>query len=254
MSKFETLKMKDAAESYRVHKGLLPDLPMRMLIVGKSQISGKTNLCGNLMLRPYDETDKAGKDLYMNDFKGENIYVICPSTNLDTKWMNIVKDKRIPEQNIIREFDEEVMNTLYESLEEEFHTAVDEGRKPDHKLIIMDDISFDGSLKSKMHGSVARLACNSRHLLVSVIILAQKYSDVLTTFRENMSCGIFFECSQKQLDLIADDHSLQSKRDFTKMFRETTKEPHSWLCVNYSNPREQRFLNHHFEPIAFKES
>jgi len=245
--------MKDTHESYRKDKGDFFDLPMRLLIVGKSQLSGKTNMVGNLLLRPFDETDVAGKHLYMNDFKGDNIYIISPSTNLDTKWMNIIKDKKIPEVNVIKSFDEEILDTLYQSLDEKFHEAVDEGRKPEHSLVIFDDMSFSGDLKSHSHGGVARLFMNGRHLLISTILTAQKYTDILTGARENATGLILYDCSQKQLETIFQDHGLSEKKEFLRMFREATKEPHSYMVINYSNPREMRFLNQHFEPIEQKE-
>ena len=58
------LKMHDSAEDNRVHKEDTFDLPMRLLIIGKSQLSGKTNLVGNLVLRPYGGDDTSGKQMY----------------------------------------------------------------------------------------------------------------------------------------------------------------------------------------------
>jgi hypothetical protein len=226
---------------------------MRLLIVGKSQLSGKGVFIGNLLLRPFDETDKEGKHLYMNDFKGDNIYVISPSTNLDTKWQSIIKDKKIPEVNIIKVFNEEILDTLYQSLEERFHEAVSEGRKPEHSLVIFDDMSFSGDLKNHSHGGVARLFMNGRHLLISTILTAQKYTDILTGARENATGLILYDSSQKQLETIYMDHGLNEKKEFLKMFREVTREPHSYLVINYSNPREMRFLNQHFEPMTIVE-
>jgi hypothetical protein len=189
----------------------------------------------------------------MNDFKGDNIYIISPSTNLDTKWQNIIRDKKIPEVNIIKVFDEEVLDTLYQSLDERFHEALDEGRQPEHSLIIFDDMSFSGDLKSHSHGGVARLFCNGRHLLISTIVTAQKYTDILTTARENATGLILYDCSQKQLETIFYDHGLSDKKEFLKMFRTATKEPHTFMAINYSNPRERRFLDSHFEPLTFEE-
>ncbi len=249
MSKFESLKMQDAAENYRVSKGDFFDLPMRVLIIGKSQLSGKTNMLGNLLLRPYDASDKGGKDCYMKDFVGRNIYIVCPSTTLDTKWHNIIRDKKIPDANVYTHYDEEELTNLYERLEENFHTSVALGTKPEHTLIILDDCSFSGSLKDKMYGILTRIACNGRHVLISMMITAQKYSQVLTTIRENSTGNIFFECSNKQLDLVMEDHANMPKKEFIKKFRDTTRERHSFMVVNYSNPPERRFLNKNFEPI-----
>ena len=46
-----------------------------------------------------------------------------------------------------------------------------------------------------------------------------------------------FSTSSKELELICDDMSyLESKKDFIKMFRQTTKEPRAFLVVNFTNP------------------
>jgi hypothetical protein len=94
---------------------------------------------------------------------------------------------------------------------------------------------------------------NSRHILVSVILTAQKYTDILTGARENATGLILYDCSQKQLESIFMDHGLTEKKEFLKMFREATKEKHSYMVINYSNPRERRFLNSHFEPMEIVE-
>jgi hypothetical protein len=246
---FQTLKMKDPAEGYRVSKGDFPDLPMRMLIIGKSQLAGKTSLIGNFFLRPYDDTDVGAKDCYMKDFPGRNIYIVCPSTELDGKWGNIIKDKKIPDGNIFRHYDEQELTQLYGKLENDFNEAVGGGRKPEQTVVILDDCSFSGALKDKMHGVLTRIACNGRHCLVSMVITAQKYSQVLTTLRENTTAALFFECSNKQLDLIIEDHATIAKKDFIKMFRASTYERHTYMVVNYSNPPDRRYLNSNFAPI-----
>lgn len=241
--------MVDRAEDYRVKKGDFFDLPLRLLIIGKSQLSGKTNCLGNLLLRPYDENDVGAKDCYMHDFPGRNIYIICPSTTYDSKWQTIIINKRIPETNIYNGYDEEEVTALYDRLAGDFQSAVDAGRKPEHTLVIMDDISYSGDLKSKVHGAVAKLFMNGRHLLISTIVLAQKYSDILTGARENCTGCILFTCSNKQLELIYADHGTVEKREFMSAFRKVTEQPHSFFVINYSNPAERRFLDNAFDPI-----
>ena len=247
--KLEILKMRDTAEGHRVHKDKAFDLPMRLLIIGKSQLSGKTNTVGNLMLRPFDDTDKSGREFYKNDFKGDNIYIVCPSTLIDHKWASIVKGKRIPPENIMMKYDEEELTKLYERLEEEYHEKVDAGEKPEHKLVIFDDVTHSGDLKAKLHGVMARFACNSRHILVSVMVTAQKYSDVSTSLRENATGLMLYACSNKQGDLIYNDIGESCKADFMRMFRRATEKRHSFLVCNYSNDHDHRFMDSNFQKI-----
>ena len=242
--KIEILKMKDeSTEGLRIHKDNLFDLPMRLLVIGKSQLSGKTNFVGNLLLRPYGKDDKSGQEFYKNDFEGRNIYIVCPSTLVDAKWKTIIEGKSIPDGNVFTKYDEEELEHLYSRLEEQF------AKYKEHSLIIMDDCSFGGDLKSKIHGVLAKFACNGRHHFISIVVTAQKYSDISTTLRENASGMILYNCSQKQLELIYNDVGLTSKKDFCDLFRRCTFQPHTFMAVNYSNPPDRRFLDTNFSPV-----
>ena len=250
MPKVEILKMRDTAEDHRIHKRSTFDLPMRLLIVGKSQLSGKTNTVGNLMLRPFDDTDESGSQFYKKDFDGNDIYIVCPSTLVDHKWSSIIRGKKIPPENVMMKYDEEQLTKLYEKLEEQYHEKMDEGEKPTHKLVILDDCSFGGSLKEKMNGVIARLACNSRHILVSLIVTAQKYSDLLTTLRENATGMMLYQCSNKQMDLLHNDVGEQPKKEFMKMMNDATHRRHTFMVVNYSNDPDERFLDSNFQRLT----
>ncbi len=52
--------------------------------------------------------------------------------------------------------------------------------------------------------------------------------------------------------LPSEDHNflVEGKNQFKKMFREVTREPHSFLVVNYSNPPEKLYMNKNFKPIG----
>jgi hypothetical protein len=102
-----------------------------------------------------------------------------------------------------------------------------------------------------MNGVMAKIACNGRHILLSSLITAQKYTDLPTCLRENLRGGIFFSGTDLQLEKIQEDHNiLKDKKQFRTMYREVTKEPHSFLVVNYSNPVESRYMNSDFLPIG----
>ena len=250
MPKVEILKMRDTAEDLRVHKRSTFDLPMRLLIVGKSQLSGKTSTVGSLTLRPFDQTDESGMQFYKNDFDGNDIYVVCPSTLIDYKWSSIIRGKKIPPENIMQKYDEEMLTKLYEKLEDQYHEAMDAGEKPTHKLIILDDCSFGGSLKEKLNGIISRLASNSRHILVSLIVTAQKYSDLLTSLRENATGMMLYQCSNKQGELIYNDVGEKPKKEFMDEFRRATAKKHSFMVVNYSNDPDERFLDSNFQKLT----
>jgi hypothetical protein len=234
-------KVKDEAETYYTKKDLIFDVPFRLLIVGKSQLSGKSNILVNLLLRD---------EFYNKDFDGENIFLVSPSITNDEKLKKIIKVKEIPEENLFLEYDEDVLKQLYQMLQDEYEEAKEAGEKPQNKLIIFDDMSYNGALKAKQHGIINKIFSNGRHINLSIITTSQKYSDLLTSSRENANGAIFFNCSNKQLELIESDHNyLGSKKEFMNMFRKVMDEKHSFLVVNYTNPKEQRYLNKDFDVI-----
>lgn len=223
----EIYKVLDKADSYYTKKELIFDLPLRIGVIGASQRSGKSSIIINLICRD---------EFYNKDFKGENIYIISPSIENDLKLKKMIEVKDIPEHNLFTEYDEGVLEELYNMLAEDYKNSVDSGEAPTNKLIIFDDMSYSGALKNKTHGIIAKLFCNGRHILVSTLITSQKYSDLLTTCRENLNGAILFSCSNKQLDLIEQDHNfLKNKKMFNDMFRDATKEKHSFFVVNYTN-------------------
>jgi hypothetical protein len=235
-------KVKDEAETYYTKKDIIFDIPFRLLIVGKSQLSGKSNILVNLLLRD---------EFYNKDFDGENIFLVSPSITNDEKLKNIIKVKEIPEENLFLEYDEDVLKQLYQMLQDEYEEAKANGEKPQNKLIIFDDMSYNGALKSKQHGIINKIMSNGRHINLSSIQTSQKYSDLLTSSRENANGAIFFNCSNKQLELIEADHNyLGSKKEFMNMFRNVMNEKHSFLVVNYTNPKEQRYLDKNFDVIS----
>jgi hypothetical protein len=240
--KLQIYKVKDEAESFYTKKDLIFDIPMRLLIVGKSQLSGKSNLLVNLLLRD---------EYYNKDFSGDDIYIVSPSVDTDDKLKKLVKVKDIPEHNLMPDFDEDVIMELYKMLEEEYREAVDNGEKPTNKLIVFDDISYKGDLKKKKNGIVAKIFSNGRHINLSCIVTSQKYSDITTSARENCNGAIFFDMSNKQLELVeADVNYTGTKKDFMKMFRDNIGAKHSFIVVNFTNEKDKRYMNEFFQPIG----
>ena len=73
--KFNILKVKDISDSYYTKMDKIFDLPFRILINGKSQLSGKTTIILNMLLR---------NAYYRDSFEGENIFIVS-NNKLDNK-------------------------------------------------------------------------------------------------------------------------------------------------------------------------
>lgn len=245
MSKsYKILKVRDKSDGYYTPVDRLFDVPFKILINGKSQLSGKTTIILNLLLNPVFGYDKM--------FDGSDIYIIS-NNKLDNK-LKIMSDKLdIPEDNR-QEFDEDYIEMLYEDIEDEFIEDTSEGRKPKNKLIIFDDCGYSGSLRSYNKGNIIdKLICNGRHLNLSQIYTSQRFSQCSTCLRTNLTGSIMFSTSMKELELISEDFNyMANKKDFIKMFRDETKKPRSFLVINFSNKPEEMYLDSEFQPIKWK--
>jgi hypothetical protein len=108
------------------------------------------------------------------------------------------------------------------------------------KILTIDEIAknhkrTNKAIFLKLIREAAKLADNDNTLDLydlSIITTSQKYSDLLTSSRENANGAIFFNCSNKQLELIEADHNyLGSKKEFMNMFRKVMNEKHSFSLL-----------------------
>ena len=180
MSDYTILKVNDKTDSYYTKKKDIFDLPFRLLIIGKSFLSGKSTVILNLLLR---------EKFFKNDFKGENIFII--SNNAMDNKMRILKTEKDVDAHNFMIFSESNLEAVYEEVEERALEAIGEGKRPPNSLIVIDDVAFSGGLKeSERKGTLSRIFCNGRHINLSIIVTAQKYSQLSTTMRSNCSGAI----------------------------------------------------------------
>tara|TARA_E500000318_G_scaffold82640_2_gene78066 strand:- start:1588 stop:2319 length:732 start_codon:yes stop_codon:yes gene_type:complete len=233
------LKMKDLSDDFTVDKGILPNLSFRGIIVGRTG-SGKTSALGSLLLLP---------EFYLNDFKGENIYIFSPLKN-DFKMETIIKTKEIPEGNISTEYDDELLGMIYDKVVKEFEQSIQLEQTPEHVLIVLDDLSFSGALKTGTFNNIARVFMNGRKQLVSIILTTQFYHHILNSVRQNASFVMLYNTSLRQLDSVMEEHNfLPTKKQFVKMFRDNVKRKTDFIVINHDNEPENLYLDKNFEPI-----
>ena len=242
MKNYKILKVIDKSDEYYTKIDKLFDLPFRLLINGKSQLSGKTTIILNLLLNPQFN--------YQQYFQGDDIYIIS-NNELDNKLEIMAEKLEIPSENRMK-FDEETLVTLYDSFEEQFMEETQNGGKPNNRLIVFDDCGYSNSLKNKQAGIISKLICNGRHLNLSQIYTSQRFSQVSTVLRTNITGAILFNTSMKELDLISDDMNFtKSTKEFINIFREATSMPRSFLVVNFSNPRDELYMDQNFNSIKY---
>tara|TARA_R110000824_G_scaffold98476_4_gene234984 strand:+ start:519 stop:1271 length:753 start_codon:yes stop_codon:yes gene_type:complete len=240
--KLKLYKMIDKTDSNTTEKDIIDNVPFRMILCGRSGL-GKTSIIGGLLLLP---------NFYKNDFLGERIFLFSPMKN-DYKMSVIVKEKDIPADNIFTEYDDDVLNALYDSLVDEYEENLEDGVKDKKKLnslIILDDMSFDGSLKSGMYNAINRVFMNGRKHLINIIISSQKYSQISTGQRSNATSIFFYNSSMKERELFeADNNYLQTKKQFFKMLDDNLKNKRDFIYVNYSNEKDKFYLDKDFNVI-----
>lgn len=232
-------KVKDKSDNNHEVMPLF-DLPFKILLNGKSQLSGKTTLILNLLMNP-----EFG---YNKKFDGENIYIVSDN-RMDNKIKILMEYKEIPAENHFP-YDEQVLEMLYENLEQEAIEEMEDEGKITPKLIIMDDVGASGNLKNKNFGIITKLAAVGRHIGLSQIYTSQRFSMVSTSLRSNLTGAILFNTSMKELELISDDFNyMKTKKDFISMFRrETSRTPRSFLVINFTNP-DGLYMNSDFKTI-----
>lgn len=240
--KYQILKVKDKKDNFYKNKGLLPNLPFRTIISGRSHVCGKSNLALNLMLLP---------EFYNDDFIGDNIFII--SDNLTDNKIKILKrQKDIPNVNILN-YDSEKLEALYEYLEDEYNNSINDKKNPPNILIYLDDVGYSGKMKttSKESKIINKIFCNSRHINVSVLMCIQSIMQLSSTARKNCSCAILMNLATKQeMESMERSYNhLPTKQQFINMYLDNTKEKHSFLSVVYDNDYDKMYLDKYFEPI-----
>ncbi len=243
-TKHRILKVKDKTDKNVIELGDLFNVNFRLLLVSKSG-GGKSNYLTNILL--------SNNLPYKNIFDGEDVFLIAPNVMADEKLKMIIEEKDIPEGNLIDSCDDDTLSVLYETLIEKFTEATANDEPVPKSLIVIDDFGFSGQFSNQNRfGLVQKLFCNSRKFGVSIIVLIQQYSQASNAIRSNATGMVLFNQSNAELETIEKENNyLETKKQFTKMFRDQVKERHDCLTINYSNKHDKRYLTQDFEPIDY---
>jgi hypothetical protein len=237
--KYSIYSVKDQNEKKIKRKDGIFDLTHRLLLIGKTQ-SGKGVVATNMLLLP---------EYYGNDFEGQHIYIFSKSLDFDYKTKLMIKQKDIPKQNLFKGLDNDTLGAVLDFIEEQYIEAEENGENPPHSLIIMDDVMENLKEKDK-NSAVNELFVRGRHLNISTWVFLQYYSRLPIIARTNSNGLVLFELPKKQIDIIAEEHSyLSNNKDFYKLYTRATHDKHSFFVINYTNDKENRYLNSNFEKI-----
>tara|TARA_R110000803_G_scaffold126219_2_gene193701 strand:- start:182 stop:931 length:750 start_codon:yes stop_codon:yes gene_type:complete len=237
---YKLWKVRDASDKDYIHKDeKIPDAPCRALVLGRSQLSGKSSLIFNYLCRA---------DLMKDYYEPENIYIVSQSLDTDPKLNTMIDFLEIPRSNTFGFYDEGLLERIYEEIREIYLEGKSrKNPKVIHSCVIIDDCSFGNNFTSKKSGIVARMYQNGRHVCCSVWLSAQHYSDIPTAVRNNATAVYIFQMNRRQTDAIVEDHSYIDPKIFKKKFIETTADPHSFMFINYNNALPKRYLDSNFD-------
>ena len=199
----KVFKMKDISDNFTIKKDDIPSLPMRMLAIGRTGCGKSSIALGNLLLRD---------EFYRKDFLPENIFIFSGSLSGDIKLRTIIDNLDIPSSNLFDTYDQESANDIYDMLVENFNEKINDKMKPEHSLIIFDDLGFTNLQKTnKKNNILDKILCNGRNFLISTI------------------------------------NYLDNRNAFFELVRKNTIGQHDFIVMDFQKPEIYRDMN--FNPI-----
>lgn len=242
MPKLEIHRVKDSYDKHILSQhNELWQIPFRLLIVGASLVSGKTNLLINLLTR---------EEFYYGYWLPQNIYIISESLQTP-KYKLLIDFLDIPHKNLYDKYNEVKLKDLYAKLQEEFLA------KKEHSLIIFDDVLYSNemnSASSKKKGDLcSKLFCNGRHFLISSIVIAQEITQISKTMRSQCTGACIFEQSESDWETINQfgNKSITTKSNFIKTMMKVTEPQYSFVTYIATNQRNQRWMFKFDDYISF---
>jgi len=200
----------------------LPQHPARMLLVGQSQLSGKSTVLFSLLSKRFP---------YFTFYGADNIYVISPTIWDDHRWRKF----KINTKNISTEWDMEFIEKIREKVEK--------NKKP--SLLICDDIiPLQGTKKD--NAPFSAIFTRGRHYGenrktgggLAIWVTTQYYKALPPVVRGNTSNLCVWLASDAEAIKIYEEHSNGlTKNDWMYIYKYCCLKEHSFLHVNYANSK-----------------
>ena len=208
--------------------------PYRKLIIGPSG-SGNINYLLNSVQKDNNIIDKIY--LYAKDLEE-------PKYQLLIKKREQAGIKNLKDKNVFIEYSNN-MDDIYDDIN-------DYNKKRKRKvLIIFDDMISHIMSNKKAQQVLKELFIRCRKLNISLCFLTQSYFSVPKDVRLNCTHYIIFKLNNKrELQNIAINHlSDIDYKEFTKIYRDCTKEPYNFLTIDTTQPIDKRFKKNFNDPL-----
>ena len=133
-----------------------------------------------------------------------------------------------------------------------FDQIEDYNKKRKRKVLIaFDDIISHVMSNKKAQQVLKELFIRCRKLNISLSFLTQYYFSVPKDVRLNCTHYIIFKLKNKrELQNIAINNSADiNYKDFIKIYRDSTKEPYTFLTIDTTQPVDKRFKKNFNDPL-----
>jgi|TARA_R110002012_G_scaffold98492_2_gene236127 ABC-type dipeptide/oligopeptide/nickel transport system ATPase component len=198
-----------------------------LAIVGHSG-SGKTTLMASLL---GSNKKKGIRQSFKKLF--DNVVIVSPS--LHTISSGIFKG--ISDEKKFSTFDDEALDKVDELTEEE----VDDD-ETNYTLLILDDVSSQLKKNRALEKRLTSLFQNRRHKQLTIWVISQKFRDIPTGIRSNLSHFITYKPKTlPEMEAIYTEMLPFSKKYMLQLFEYLFKERYSFLFVDMSMRKSPNF-------------
>lgn len=176
---------------------------------------GKTSLMTNLV-----------KNVFKKCY--HHIYVVMPF-NSRQSIENDIFGKYIHEDQLFDTLSEEIINNIYEELQEN-------SKEKEYSLLIIDD--FQAQLKDpEIIKTLQKIITKQRHLRCTTFLLQQNFQSLVKPLRELVTNLILFNLGKSQLSKIFDEVVQMDKDKYEQIIQLCFKDPHDWILVNLNRSK-----------------
>lgn len=230
----ETSKDKIEQPELAKHENMyIPPLGSSVIMSGKSGC-GKSTLLANLLLdgRFYGPS-KSRPDGWF-----DKVFLFSPTANGDDVQKSLGVDKKyvFTDLSEAAELLDVILNTQQQKLDK-----ADGAHKVPQYAIIFDDII--GDTKFMNEKAFTRCFYQVRHVNCTTFICTQHFRKVPKVCRLQANFVFFFQGSAAEVDIITEEYAppMYTKKEFTQLVNDATKERYSFLTINNKLSWDKRF-------------
>ena len=163
------------------------------------------------------------------------IFMVSPTAQGEAKFAKLVEELS-EDGRFYDTLNEQVMEDIFDKVRgfnEDFKQSGK--RKKPRFLLILDDCVLD--ISKKKDSQINRMAIISRHLNLTLTILAQKYNAINTLLRANADTVCQFgSLNSREITCLQDDINV-NKDVFNRLYLQATQKPNGFLWINLiANP------------------